>query len=99
MIAACFAIGSVGFFLAVLLEHNSQSSTSAIGTLHPVATPASLATKEAIVQSLGNSAATSTSASSTSGSTSGADATAGNSDASDSEAAAKLKVLESLNDQ
>ena len=89
MIAACFAIGCVGFFLAVLLEHGSQASQTNIAQLP------SIQAKNDAMQSLTASEQTgnSTPASTT------APISPTQADPNDEDAAAKLQVLEGLNSQ
>jgi cytoskeletal protein RodZ len=90
MLAACFAIGSVGFFIAVLLQHAPAASTT-VTTIHPVPGDISTSSKEAILESLNGSSTVvvSSTGNSTSTASAGADA--------DAQTAAKLKILEALN--
>ena len=105
MIAACFAIGSIGFFLAVLLQHDAQGSQSSVGTLPSLqardAAMQSLAASEVIGSSTpGTVSATSTTNTTTSPSPSAAPAVPPmQADSRDPNAAAKLKLLQSLNSQ
>jgi hypothetical protein len=91
MIAACFAIGSVGFFLAVLLQHTSASSSPVVGEIQPVAAELSTSTKEQILESLDSSSSGAGASASTSSSATSSAAS------SNAQTAAKLKILESLN--
>ena len=89
MLAACFAIGSVGFFIAVLLQH-APAASNTVDTIQPVQAPVSTSTKETIVENLNgpSDGSASSSASSTSaalGST------------TDAQTSAKLKILQGLN--
>ena len=96
LIAACFAIGSVGFFLAVFLQKNA-ATTQVTGTLVPVADQVPTSTKEQVLESLSDSPAADTNTSaSNSASTS---ATSSSSQATDASTAAKLKALQSLSTQ
>jgi hypothetical protein len=103
MIAACFAIGAVGVFVAILLQHDNASSSAATGTSTQQLN--SDQAKAAALRSLEASNAAADSASSTGGSPSiGTDAntpavkpTPVQADPSDANAAAKLKILEGLN--
>jgi cytoskeletal protein RodZ len=94
MLAACFAIGSVGFFVAVLLQHAPAASTT-VTTIHPVPGDISTSSKEAILESLNGSSTVVVSSTGNSTSTSTSTASAG-ADA-DAQTAAKLKILEALN--
>ena len=98
MIAACFAIGSIGFFLAVLMErgaqtHLTEAQGSAIATHELVLTQQQ---KEAVMQSLSLSKQPVTATTSrTVVHAAGVSPT--QADTHDANAAAKLHVLESLN--
>ena len=92
MIAACFAIGSVGFFIAVLLQHTA-AATPGVTTIQPVVTEPSTTTKETILESLNNSSDGAKTTASTSTST----ATGTHAGNTDAQKAAKLKLLQALN--
>jgi hypothetical protein len=95
VIAACFAIGSIGFLLAVLLGYGAQH-TAVVPQLTAVQA------KSAAMQSLSASEQNGTPTSlSTSTSTAGSASAVSpaQADTADTNAAAKLKVLEGLNAQ
>ena len=90
MVIACFSIGSVGFFLAVFLEHNVQKSDQ-----NPQQIQVLQLQKNAAMQSLSASESTSSAtivSTSSPFSTSTAQAAS-----NDQNASAKLQVLENLN--
>jgi hypothetical protein len=99
MIAAVIAIGSIGFFLAVLLENTTQAPATASSTAITV-----IKQKQDAMQSLAASEQTGSSTvivapvSTSSGSTANTPS-ASQSDPNDPNAAAKLRILESLNSQ
>ena len=91
LIAACFAIGSIGMFAAVYLQTLSHENTSdSSSSIHQL--PATQASKEAVMESLSVS---STSTGDVAGRVS--NVPPAQADVHDPHAAQKLKVLESLN--
>jgi hypothetical protein len=94
LVAACFAIGSVGFFIAVLLQRTA-APTASVQTIQPVAEDISTSTKEAILQSMSNSSDGVTSTSSAGGSATST-GISGQGDNADAQAAAKLKILQAM---
>ena len=97
MIAACFAVGSIGFFVAVLLQHTTQPSLQT-----SQAQEVEAQVKSAAMQSLAASEPTPT-PTATSTPAAGAHPAAvapavspQQADTNDANAAAKLKVLEQL---
>jgi hypothetical protein len=91
MIAACFAIGSTGFFLAVFLENSNNAPIAATDIKQLVVTQQD---KEAILRSL--SASSSPIADATVSAGASVKVSPMQADPSDHNAAAKMKILESL---
>lgn len=90
-VIGCFAIGSVGFFLAVFMEYNAQPPTQNIKQIHVV----SEQQKNAAMQSL---SATESSSGVTIVSTSSLlSVPVGQASLGDKNAATKLQILEGLN--
>ncbi len=95
MIAICFALASLGFFLAVLLQHSAPPAAPVVDTIQPVATdtPSSITMKLETLHQLGQSDAVDVSTSSTPGATSTAQSQASN---TEEQIALKLKMLHSV---
>ena len=100
MVAACFAIGSIGFFLAVLLQHTAQPAVLTTQGLNAVQQQ-----KEAAMRSLAASEQTPTASTSNANPSisqappKGSGVSPAQADTQDPNAAAKLKILEGLNSQ
>lgn len=103
IVAACFALGSVGFFLAVLVEGGAaQKSNSGIAQIPIVEQQKKDAAMESLSASEQSTSSTATQASSESGQASVSTSSKVSSvqaAPNDQQAAAKLKVLDSLNAQ
>jgi flagellar basal body-associated protein FliL len=94
-IAGVFAIGSVGFLIAILLQHTAAApSSSTVNTIQPVTEQVSTSTKETILESLNG---TSTHMASIPQSSTSTVSSTSSKSTTDAQTAAKLKILQSLN--
>ncbi|HVM73838.1 MAG TPA: hypothetical protein VMU13_03130 [Candidatus Paceibacterota bacterium] len=100
MAAACFAIGAIALFVAVLMQRSAESAPQ---SLPQISTTQQIdQQKEALLQSLSATSAAHASTTGTAGATgkpNSAGATSAPTPTQSSEDAAKLKLLESLNSQ
>ncbi len=97
VIIACFAIGSIGFFLAVLVESSTQTPTSESKQIAIVSTTSTRSVMQNLAAPDGTSSVSTTSASNHSADPLTTNVPSVQASSDDRRAATKLKILESLN--